>query len=342
MFDGLKQRIKASLKAAGGSEAVSAQMADLERTLADRLDKVNHDLHIRLDAMQTDLERRLHTVEHKINQVEQLTHGGRSTYVGANRVLMKIVVAGRNIAYFVEADDRLISPWFIVTGGYETELTNYFVRELKPASHCLDVGSNFGYFTCLMGRFSDQGKVLAIEADKHVFELARDNIYINGFGHFATVIHAAASDSPGQLDLYRRVTRSGTTSITKADEGFVRSIGEPTPERFTVAAVRVDDVVAQRLDRRVDFMKVDVEGAEPLVFEGARATIAANPQLNIVMEWSPGQIKDAGFDIPEFLARLDGMGLKPFDILEDRIEPLTYAQVAAMPYRAGLVLTKAA
>ena len=53
-----------------------------------------------------------------------------------------------------------------------------------------------------------------------------------------------------------------------------------------------------KLDGRVDFMKIDVEGCEPLAFRGAKELIASNRQLKIVMEWSPGQIRSAGFDVP--------------------------------------------
>jgi hypothetical protein len=83
---------------------------------------------------------------------EQSTHGGRATYIGNNRVLTKVIVGDCDFAFVVEADDRLISPWFIVTGKYDTATTNYLLRNLRRESHCLDVGSNFGYFTCLMAR----------------------------------------------------------------------------------------------------------------------------------------------------------------------------------------------
>jgi FkbM family methyltransferase len=324
----LKQRLKASLKEAGGSEALTA-----------RLDALDRSIHARLDAVENDLDRRLHDIEHRINTVEYFSHGSRATYVGNNRVLVKIVVGGANIAYFVEADDRLISPWFIVTGGYETDLTSYFLRELKPDSHCIDVGANFGYFTCLMARFCPNGQVIGIEADQHVFEIARDNVHINGFGGHANIVHAAATDSDAEVTLHRRVTRSGCTSITKAWESYTQIMGEPAPERFTVNGVRIDDLAA-RMNGRVDFLKIDVEGAEPLVFEGARNTIAANPNLSIVMEWSPGQIRDAGFDISTFLGRLEGMGLQPYDIQPDKLARLSFDEVSNFPYRAGIVLKR--
>lgn len=281
---------------------------------------------------------RLGSIERKIDQLEYHSHGARATYVGRNRILVKIVVERRNIAYLVEADDLLISPWFIITGTYETELTDFFVSELKPDSHCIDVGSNFGYFTCLMGRFSPAGRVIAIEADQRVAELARDNIAINGFERRARAIHAAASDSSDSLTFYRRGTRSGNTSVVPHDPSYIAAMGEPPAEQFKVAGVRLDDL-AEEFGGRLDFIKIDAEGSEPLVIRGALGLIASNPQLKIVMEWSPGQISSAGFDVPSFVAELGQIGLSFFKMVGTHLEPLSPAEILNLEYTAGIVLT---
>lgn len=70
----------------------------------------------------------LAAIEGRLNLLEHFQRGSEATYVGKNRVL-KCVVAGHRIAYLVAADDRLLSPWFIVAAAYATQLTEYFVRE---------------------------------------------------------------------------------------------------------------------------------------------------------------------------------------------------------------------
>ena len=296
----------------------------------------NDDLHARLDTIQKQLE----NIERKIALQEVFSHGGRATYVGNNRVLTKIVVANMQIALLVEADDRLISPWFIATGGYETPLTNFFVRELGVNSHCLDVGANFGYFTCLMARFCPKGRVIGIEADQHVYEIARDNVLINGFGDIAQVIHAAASNDNAKTTLYRRKTRSGNTSIIRVSDEFTSQMAEEPSERFVVRSVRIDDLL-NRMEGRVDFIKIDVEGAEPLVFDGAEVAISSNPNLTLVVEWSPHQIAAAGFNIRAFLASLDAKGLRPFDLdLQGMLMPLTFDELLNLPYRPGIAFKK--
>jgi hypothetical protein len=60
-------------------------------------------------------------------------------------------------------------------------------------------------------------------------------------------------------------------------------------------------------------LKVDVEGAEPLVTRGAARMITANPDINIVVEWSAGQISAAGFDPEAFAKSLESLGLQTND-----------------------------
>lgn len=287
------------------------------------------------DLHQTQLSR----IESKLDRLEYYSHGSRATYVGNNRVLVKAVVGGNNIAYLVEADDKLISPWFIITGAYETSLTDYFLRELGSDSHCIDVGANFGYFTCLMARLCPRGKVIAVEADRHVFELVRDNLAINGFERFGTALHAAVNDSGEAVTLHRRNGRSGNTSIITPSRDFTDRMGEAPSEPFTVDGLRLDDLLP-KLDGRVDFMKIDVEGCEPLAFRGAKELIASNRQLKIVMEWSPGQIRSAGFDVPAFLDELMEQGLKFHKIETGSIEKISKEALLNIDYLAGIVLKR--
>jgi FkbM family methyltransferase len=75
-------------------------------------------------------------------------------------------------------------------------------------------------------------------------------------------------------------------------------LGEPRSEPFHVMCLRIDDLLSG-FANEIDFIKIDVEGAEPLAMRGARQTISANPQLNIIIEWSPGQVQAAGVDFAD-------------------------------------------
>ena len=137
-----------------------------------------------------------------------------------------------------------------------------------------------------------------------------------------------------------RTFRSGNTSVVHYGTGLTDRLGEPPEEEFRAEGLRIDDLLPS-LAGRVDFMKVDVEGAEPLAFAGARQTIAANPQIQIVVEWSPGQLQLAGHDLRDFLGSLDAMGLRASTLSRRGPIAISFDDVANLPYQAGLLLRHA-
>ncbi|MCA3280085.1 MAG: FkbM family methyltransferase [Roseomonas sp.] len=295
----------------------------------------------KLTAMQKQLDRieqTLTQLQGRLSRMEAFSHGGRTTYMGDGLVLIKAIVNGIQIIYLVEAEDRLIAPWFIATGLYETELTEHFGRILRKDDHCLDIGANFGYFTLLFGRFCPQGKSIGVEADETLFKIARDNIHINDLGRNTSIYHYAICETERELTLFRRVGRSGNTSIFKVPEGFLDYLGEAPSVEFSIKGVSIDQF-SKHFEGKLDIIKIDIEGAEPLAFAGAQSVIAANPDLQIMMEWSPGQIQAAGFDVGEFLNNLSRSGLR-FHRLDASLTELTAQDLLSIPYTAGILLAK--
>jgi FkbM family methyltransferase len=283
----------------------------------------------------------LDDINRRLARIEEQSYGAKAVYVGNGRVLTKANIL--NLIYLLTGDDRLINPRFIMDGIYETEVTHYFLQNIRPGSHCLDVGANFGYHACIMGKCCHPGKTISIEADPIVFELLRDNIMINWINESVIPINAAAAATDGTLTLYRRLTRSGNTSILRIpDEDLQTRLGEAPSEAFEVRALRLDDLLDE-FGGRVDFLKVDVEGAEPLVFRGARELIACNDDIKIVMEWSPGNLRGAGFDLASFASDLAAMGLGPNLLQYDGSpsQPVSWGRILESAF-INVLLTKRA
>jgi FkbM family methyltransferase len=211
--------------------------------------------------------------------------------------------------YFVNADDKLIVPKLAMTGYYELPSTRFVLKTVQAQNHIIDVGANFGYYTMIFASLTGwQGRVLAFEPEARMYRLLLENKLINWVDPWVHVIKAACADQIGTTQFFSSKARAANTgpSIPKIDVG----LGEDF-DFFPVQVntVRVDDST-DFLDARVDFMKIDVEGGEPLVLRGARRTIAENPQIKIMMEWSPEQLSAAGHSPSEFAAELTQMGLK--------------------------------
>jgi FkbM family methyltransferase len=277
----------------------------------------------------------LKALDARLSRIEQRLAGGNAVHMGNGRVLTKAKFL--ELIYLVESSDRLIVPKFVMDGVYEADVTSYFLRNIKPTSHCVDVGANFGYYTCLMARLAPQGHTSGIEADPTTFELLRDNVAINWLEKAATVLNLAASDHEGEMTLYRRDRRSGNTSIINLSVESLADQGERPATAFTVRSITLDELFS----RPIDFLKVDIEGAEPLLFRGARAAIANSPDLRIVMEWSPSQLVAAGFDPASFTEELEAMALAPAALQpHGDHRPLAWHEVRGMGFVNLLIMHK--
>lgn len=263
----------------------------------------------------------------------------KATYLGQNRLLIRLFMADQVLNCLVEADDLLFTPHLINTGLFEEGITRYLATMLRPQDHCLDIGANFGYYTMLFGLACPKGRVIGVEPQPELVQLGRANLAMNRLLGHASLLQAAICEAARPVTMHRRRTRSGNTSMTPPAADFLAMMGEPAGEAFPVPGLPLDAML-DRFEGRLDVIKIDVEGAEPLVFAGAGRCIASNPGLQILMEWSPGQIRAAGFDVGDFLHGLAARKLRFFTLGTRRPREVSVAELLTIPYRPGILVTR--
>lgn len=143
---------------------------------------------------------------------------------------------------------------------------------LRGAEVLIDVGANSGFFSLLAKAAAPAIRVIAIEASPFNFEALQRNIAANGFDIVA--IEAAATAHDGEVTFYDFPSISYSASV----EAHWR---EATVERrvpgFTLDTIARENGIA---GKRV-LIKIDVEGHEVAVLEGARDLIASGPTFLI-------------------------------------------------------------
>jgi FkbM family methyltransferase len=137
-------------------------------------------------------------------------------------------------------------------------------RLVHPGHNVLDVGAHLGSFTSLVSRLSPQGRHIAIEALPYKADWLRKK-----FPH-VKVENIAVSDSRGTVTFHHNVRRTGYSGIDRHVEA-----GDEVLE-FTVPTTTIDDLVPE--GHRIDFAKIDVEGAELRALGGA---------TRMLDEWRP-------------------------------------------------------
>jgi FkbM family methyltransferase len=97
-----------------------------------------------------------------------------------------------------------------------------------------------------------------------------------------TIIEKAVSDKEGEAVLTIPDKSFGGASLNG-------NPGAPFSgtSNVNVSTITIDKLVQELQLQKVDVVKIDVEGLEPMVFEGMKETIANNPQLQVIIEYSP-------------------------------------------------------
>ena len=189
----------------------------------------------------------------------------------------------------------------------EAAVTAVFQPVLGPGSSVLDLDANVGCFTMLSAEMvGPSGSVVAVEPNPVNARLIEASPRANGFSR-VTVIHAAAGPAPG-LPVLRRTNSNGATSAPPDDVTALFNCE-------TDGCVRADTLVPE--DRRIDLIKVDVEGAEYLALSGC-AGIIKRDRPAIVTGFSPSLMPgSSGISGRAYLDWLIGLGYRLRIVMPD-------------------------
>lgn len=175
-----------------------------------------------------------------------------------------------------------------VLGMYEPEVIRTMRKYLKPGDTCVDVGGHIGYLTLLMAQMvGPKGMVVTFEPMPDNYELLEENVRLNGIKNIK-LERAAVGDKEmtGSLIFAANERLSWTPSaIAYGVVGDRKSLNVPFISLDRYAAV-------QGLHPRL--IKIDVEGAEISVLQGARDTIQEScPTVLIEVHGRGGGHEDA-------------------------------------------------
>lgn len=231
----------------------------------------------------------------------QLDRIEQYSYASARRVALPCdgdVLVRSEAGYILCAgSDLAVLATLIETGELERGTRRVIEALLRPGDCFVDVGANIGIHTLAAGRaLRRQGAIHAFEPFDATRRLLQNSVWMNGLAEIATIHASAVSSSAGVKPLYLG-TSSGHHSLF--------ALGADGGARIDVPTVRLDDV----LDQRVDLLKIDAEGAELDVLDGARRLVADNPGIALIAECGPAHLARTGHTIEAWLAAFAACGL---------------------------------
>lgn len=179
-------------------------------------------------------------------------------------------------------------------------------RLVHPGDAVVDVGANIGFYTQILAQcVGTSGHVYAFEPD--ALNLRRLRRRMEHHPQVETV-HAAVTDTSGRVDLYLSRDLSVDHRIYATEE---------TRRKVAVDAVALDDFFRERR-HTIEFVKMDIQGAEHAALRGMRGVIERSPTLRILMEMWPTVLDRFGagtdallelvesYDLETRLVRSDG------------------------------------
>lgn len=154
--------------------------------------------------------------------------------------------------------------------AHEPVSTREYLGCLSPGDHVLDVGSNIGYYALLAAdKVGAAGRVIGCEPSPGVFEILNNNIRRFGLGNI-TVLPWAVGARGGTLEFFESEIPNWGSLFKNSELRQTRAT--------TVAAKTVDEIVREAAGFHPSALRMDVEGAELMVLEGA---------CNVLHEYRP-------------------------------------------------------
>lgn len=192
-------------------------------------------------------------------------------------------------------DDHIVREIARAGSFYESDLLEHLALEAPRGGVYVDVGANIGNHTVYFARFLAD-RVIAVEANPDVVPVLRANVERNGLTT-VDVVACAVGATPSEGVLVVPPGMEHNVGAWEVHEG-----GSSDPDAVPITIRVLDEVLGGLLrpGERVSLVKIDVEGMEGPVLEGAVRTLATHRPVLVV------EMKD-----DELVARV-GEVLRPF------------------------------
>ncbi len=167
-------------------------------------------------------------------------------------------------------------------------------KSIKEDSVVIDAGANIGAFSVFAAHLAPKGRIYCFEPTPETFAILQKNT--REYPHI-TLFPMALGETKKNIDLI--INEGAQAANTLADSGMLDSHSAKHFGRRV--SVRVTTIDALGLER-VDFIKMDAEGYEKQIIEGARHTIkTCSPLMSLSAYHRPGDKKD----IPALVRSID-------------------------------------
>lgn len=202
-------------------------------------------------------------------------------------------------------------PWNVfLYGNYHVEALyeQVMLSFAERADVVVDVGANIGYYSVQFGRIT-RGSVYSFEPMSHQYRILQQNIAINRL-HNVQQVQKIVSDSEGVARIY----------FAGTDNSGMSSLERRTNEFQDVVTTTLDMFAREKGLDGIDLLKIDVEGHELKVLQGANGLLAQGKIKYLFVEINYTTLRAGNTSPNAVCSYLGQFGYEPVSIKTGRLE----------------------
>lgn len=207
----------------------------------------------------------------------------------------------------VSARDCGLGMYLRTKGEFEPIQTKLFLDALKPGMTVFDIGANVGYYTILASRkVGKNGKVFAFEPDPQNLKLLYKNLALNNCQN-VQVIPRALTSKVGEGFLSQDLANPGESTLAN------KSGTKPVKVKTTT----LDRFIKQNEIKKVDLVKIDIEGAEIDALEGGKEFFSQAKGVKLFIEANQSALAGFGKTAQDLVGQLNRLGFQARVIINE-------------------------
>ncbi|VVP12571.1 FkbM family methyltransferase [Pseudomonas fluorescens] len=236
----------------------------------------------------------------QIKRIEDYTYASArrvAVNCGPDEIMIKSVIG----FVLCSATDHALIATLLEAGELEPGTRQLIKKILKPGDVYIDVGANIGiHMLAAAQAMQGSGTIIGFEPFGPTKALIDKTMWINGFSSITETHQLAVSNKSGSQPLNLGAT-SGHHSLFKLD----------TPAALAKPPVQVDLISLDEIidpGQMIHLLKIDAEGAELDVIEGAKRLLKSNPQIKLIVELGLSHLERTGHSVEDWLEKFSELG----------------------------------
>lgn len=202
-------------------------------------------------------------------------------------------------------------------GTFEPKETNIVSKIVSEGDYCLDIGGSFGWYTVLLSKIVGQkGRVFSFEPIKQNYLSHNKNIELNMCRNVISN-NLAVGEEPGEIEIYLSdVDTSGSLKLRKYKDNYETQITK---------LVKLDDYFTENKIEKLDFIKIDIEGAELGALKGGEKILNKfKPVLFVEIQSHSTEL--FGYKPEDIFNYLYNLGYKSYIISNNSLERFEFKE----------------